>query len=59
VALIGTTADGTRVQNIPGGADQTAEITVSSSGGRDRVTLVVAATTRFTHEAAGYEFEIK
>lgn len=58
LALIRHTGGQTSVEIIPVSADQQAEITFNNGIGDDAV-LVVAATTRFTHEVAGYEFEIR
>jgi hypothetical protein len=58
LALIRHSGNETTVEIIPVSADQRAEITFSNDNGDD-VVLVVAATTRFTHKVAGYEFEIR
>ncbi len=60
LALITHNNSGTSVEILPINADQTAEIPVNigSNGARD-VVLVVTATTRFTREQAGYQFEVR
>jgi hypothetical protein len=58
LALIIEGNDGTTVQIIELTADQTAEIPLSLQNG-ERAILVVAGTTRFTREQAGYQIEIK
>ncbi len=58
LALIRHSGNKTSVEIIPLSAEQSAEITISNQSGDD-VVLVVTATTRFTHQLAGYQFEIK
>ncbi len=58
LALIIEGSDGVSVQMIELNADQTAEIPLSLQSG-ERAILVVAGTTRFTREQAGYQIEIR
>ncbi len=58
LALILQGSQGTTVQIVPVGADQTADIPLHLGGG-EQATLVVVGTTRFTRELAAYQFEIR
>lgn len=60
LALITHSSTGASVKYIPINSDQMAQIPVQiGSNGVQDVVLVVTATTRFTHELAAYQFEIR
>lgn len=59
LALVTKSSNGSTVQIIPIGTDQSADIPLTiGQNGAQEIVLVVTGTTRFTRELAAYQFDI-